>query len=188
MAQGKIVTIRENQLRRIFENVSRLDESLSERIFHFTTLKSGYNILKTNEMFCQSAFAGYGNDNFSRNKKFYISFSRNKSPYEGFGSNKKSVRFEFDGKLLNQNFEGHPVNYFMDNGLSNKYRYQRLASGLSDWYNYEPLSSLPNGAEATKVKRVPHATASSPQYIDLNGSYAEKVHHKNDIDKAIGYE
>ena len=187
MAQGKIVTIRENQLRRIFENVSRLDESLSERIFHFTTLKSGYNILKTNEMFCQSAFAGYGNENFSRNKKFYISFSRNKSPYEGFGSNEKSVRFEFDGKLLNQNFEGHPVNYFMDKGLNNKYRYQRLASGLSDWYNYEPLSSLPNGVEATKVKRVPHATASSPQYIDLNGSYAKKVHHKNDIDKAIGY-
>ena len=187
MAQGKIVTIRENQLRRIFENVSRLDESLSERIFHFTSLKSGYNILKTNEMFCQSAFAGYGNDNFSGNKKFYISFSRNKSPYEGFGSTKKYVRFEFDGKLLNQNFEGHPVNYFMDNGLNNKYRYQRLASGLSDWYNYEPLSSLPNGVEATKVKRVPHASASSPQYIDLNGSYAEKVHHKNDINKAIGY-
>lgn len=187
MAQGKIVTIRENQLRRIFENVSRLNESLSERIFHFTSLKSGYEILKTNEMFCQSAFAGYGHDNFSRNKKFYISFSRNKSPYEGFGSTKKYVRFEFDGKLLNQNFEGHPVNYFMDNGLNNKYRYQRLASGLSDWYNYEPLSSLPNGVEATKVKGKPYATASSPQYIDLNGRYFEKVHHKNDIDKVIGY-
>lgn len=188
MAQGKIVTIRENQLRRIFENVSRLDESLSERIFHFTSLKSGYNILKTNEMFCQSAFAGYGADDYSKGKKFYISFSRNKSPYEGFGSNKAScVRFEFDGKLLNQNFEGHPINYWGASYLNNKYSYHRRASGLSDWYNYEPLSDLPNGVEATKVKRVPHASASSPQYIDLNGSYAEKVHHKNDIDKEIGY-
>lgn len=188
MAQGKIVTIRENQLRRIFENVSRLDESLSERIFHFTSLKSGYNILKTNEMFCQSAFAGYGADDYSKGKKFYISFSRNKSPYEGFGSNKTScVRFEFDGKLLSQNFEGHPINYWGASYLNNKYSYHRRASGLSDWYNYEPLSDLPNGVEATKVKRVPHASASSPQYIDLNGSYAEKVHHKNDIDKEIGY-
>ena len=188
MAQGKIVTIRENQLRRIFENVSRLDESLSERIFHFTTLKSGYNILKTNEMFCQSAFAGYGADDYSKGKKFYISFSRNKSPYEGFGSNKAScVRFEFDGKLLNQSFEGHPINYWGASYLNNKYSYHRRASGLSDWYNYEPLSDLPNGVEATKVKRVPHASASSPQYIDLNGSYAEKVRHKNDIDKEIGY-
>ena len=186
MAQGKIVTIRENQLRRIFENVSRLDESLSERIFHFTTLKSGYNILKTNEMFCQSAFAGYGHDNFSRNKKFYISFSRNKSPYEGFGSTKNYVRFEFDGKLLNQNFEGHPVNFWGAGYLNNKYTYHRRASGLLDWYNYEPLSSLPNGVEATKVKDKPYATASSPQYIDLNGSYLEKVHHKNDIEKDIG--
>lgn len=188
MAQGKIVTIRENQLRRIFENVSRLDESLSERIFHFTSLKSGYNILKTNEMFCQSAFAGYGADDYSKGKKFYISFSRNKSPYEGFGSNQTScVRFEFDGKLLNQNFEGHPINYWGASYLNNKYSYHRRASGLSDWYNYEPLSDLPNGVEATKVKRVPHASASSPQYIDLNGSYAEKVHHKNDINKEIGY-
>lgn len=188
MAQGKIVTIRENQLRRIFENVSRLDESLSERIFHFTSLKSGYNILKTNEMFCQSAFAGYGADDYSKGKKFYISFSRNKSPYEGFGSNKAScVRFEFDGKLLNQSFEGHPINYWGASYLNNKYSYHRRASGLSDWYNYEPLSDLPNGVEATKVKRVPHASASSPQYIDLNGSYAEKVRHKNDIDKEIGY-
>lgn len=188
MAQGKIVTIRENQLRRIFENVSRLDESLSERIFHFTSLKSGYNILKTNEMFCQSAFAGYGHDNFSRNKKFYISFSRNKSPYEGFGSTKKYVRFEFDGRLLNQNFEGKPINYWGGEYLNNKYSYTRRASGLSDFYTYEPLKELPQGAEAQKVKKMPHATAYSPQYIELNGNYGEKLHHKNDVDKETEYQ
>lgn len=189
MSQGKIITIRENQLRRIFEGVSRLDESLSERIFHFTSLRAAYNILHNDEMFCQSALAGSGADDYSKTKKFYISFSRNKSPYEGFGSKTdKCVRFEFDGRLLNQNFEGKPINYWGGEYLNNKYSYARRASGLSDFYTYGPLKELPQGAEAQKVKKMPHATAYSPQYIELNGNYEEKLHHKNDVDKETEYQ
>ena len=100
-----------------------MKEALSSKVYHFTSIKSVFNILNTNEMFCQSSLATSADD-YSDKYKFYVSFTRVKSPKEGFGYNlyKSSsfARIEFDGDKLNNNFSGRPVDYWNIDALSGK--------------------------------------------------------------------
>lgn len=105
-----------------------MKEALSSKVYHFTSVKSAFNILKTNEMFCQSSLATAADD-YSDKYKFYVSFTRVKSPKEGFGYNsyKSSsfARIEFDGDKLNNNFNGRPVDYWNSDALSGKRKYMK---------------------------------------------------------------
>lgn len=179
-----------------------LNESLSDIVYHFTTKDALVNILKTNKMFCQSILGGSADDMHPK-YLFYISFTRNKSPYEGFGYASSlrgnTVRIEFDGALLNQNFKGGPVNYWgASESLMNKWYYQRRATGMEDGaknnaFTYESLidgESVPNDEIVKKVKSlelpfVKYPTSKSPNYIKFKDNIYRKVPLYNKIDKAI---
>lgn len=117
-----------------------MKEALSSKVYHFTSIKSAFNILKTNEMFCQSSLATRADD-YSDKHKFYVSFTRVKSPKEGFGYNsyrrKSFARIEFDGDKLNNNFSGRPVDYWNSESLTNKRKYMKDVTNHKA-YKYVP--------------------------------------------------
>ena len=166
-------------LRESLESV--LNESLSDKIYHFTGIRAAYRILKDNSLFCQSMYAGGMSDNNSDKYKFYVSFSRNKNTSEGFATSysKEGARIEFDGRLLNQRFAGGSFNYWGAGERLNKYNYMRKASGMEDWYEYNPTNETPDPSQVVNVKKVPHATKYSPLYINYKGKIAKKSHHNN---------
>ena len=123
-----------------------MKEALSSKVYHFTSIKSAFNILKTNEMFCQSSLATAADD-YSDKYKFYVSFTRVKSPKEGFGYNsyKSSsfARIEFDGDKLNNNFSGRPVDYWNNDALTCKRKYMKDATNQKA-YKYVPYDGNDN--------------------------------------------
>ena len=123
-----------------------MKEALSSKVYHFTSIKSVFNILKTNEMFCQSSLATSADD-YSDKYKFYVSFTRVKSPKEGFGYNsyKSSsfARIEFDGDKLNNNFSGRPVDYWNNDSLTNKRKYMKDVTNQKA-YKYVPYDGNDN--------------------------------------------
>ena len=123
-----------------------MKEALSSKVYHFTSIKSAFNILKTNEMFCQSSLATSADD-YSDKYKFYVSFTRVKSPKEGFGYNsykrKSFARIEFDGDKLNNNFNGRPVDYWNNDSLTNKRKYMKDVTNQKA-YRYVPYDGNDN--------------------------------------------
>lgn len=123
-----------------------MKEALSSKVYHFTSVKSAFNILKTNEMFCQSSLATSADD-YSDKYKFYVSFTRVKSPKEGFGYNsykrKSFARIEFDGDKLNNNFNGRPVDYWNNDSLTNKRKYMKDVTNQKA-YRYVPYDGNDN--------------------------------------------
>lgn len=181
-------------MRNIILNESQiglLAESLSSKLYHFTSINALFEILKNNEMFCQSSLAGSADD-MDNKYKFYISFSRTKNANEGFGSNYNrngSARIEFDGNKLNQRFKGAPVNYWGASVLNNKWNYNRYASGVQDYYEYDSLSDGEEiDGEVVDKKKIPSfPTSRSPKYINVNGTIFVKRHHDGEHDKTIAY-
>lgn len=107
-----------------------LKEALSSKLYHWTAISVAWEILSKDELFCQSAYAGSGADNYSKKYKFYVCFTRTKSPAESFGyqaSRRDIARIEFDGDALNSLFPGSPVNYW--NGMTDKYYYTSDENG-----------------------------------------------------------
>lgn len=123
-----------------------MKEALSSKVYHFTSIKSVFNILKTNEMFCQSSLATSADD-YSDKYKFYISFTRVKSPKEGFGYNsyKSSsfARIEFDGDKLNNNFNGRSVDYWNNDAWTCKRKYMKDVTNQKE-YKYVPYDGNDN--------------------------------------------
>ena len=122
--------ISNKKISRIVENCIKkvITESLSQSVYHFTSVFSLLKILNENEMFCQAAKVGFGADDMNNKYDFYISFTRAKSSQEGFGHTSTRIgsiaRIEFDGDKLNKNFHGKPVNYWGgSDSLNNKFSY-----------------------------------------------------------------
>ena len=171
--------------------IKLLAESLSSKVYHFTSAKSLFKILKNNEMFCQSALGGTADDLHDK-YKFYISFSRTRNAKEGFGSNyakNGSARIELDGNKLNHNFKGGPVNYWGASELNNKWKYHRYAIGLLDYYAYRPLTDndVVDDEVVNKNKVPSFPTSKSPKFINVNDTIFIKYHAYGEHDKSIGY-
>ena len=176
-----------------------LDESLSRRLYHFTTIERAFKIFHSNKMYCQSATAGYGSDDYSDRYRYYVCFTRIKSPKEGFGRGFAtcSARIEFDGDLLNQRYKGGPVNYWgAGEGTNNKWSIMRKANGVSaddadkqGAYQYEIIQKydIPQDAkivDKSRARSVKFPTATSPDYIFCNGKYYHKTNEINSIEKS----
>ena len=157
-----------------------MKEALSSKVYHFTSIKSAFNILKTNEMFCQSSLAT-SSDDYSDKYKFYISFTRVKSPKEGFGYNsyKSSsfARIEFDGDKLNNNFSGRPVDYWNSDALSGKRKYMKDVTNQKA-YKYVPYDGNDNvdakdmnGLNKYEFK---YPIEDSPMYASFDGKIYKK--------------
>lgn len=157
-----------------------MKEALSSKVYHFTSIKSAFNILKTNEMFCQSSLAT-GADDYSDKYKFYVSFTRVKSPKEGFGYNsyrrKSFARIEFDGDELNNNFSGRPVDYWNSDALTNKRKYMKDATNQKA-YKYVPYDGNDN-VDAKDMNGVykydfKYPREDSPMYASFDGKIYKK--------------
>ena len=157
-----------------------MKEALSSKVYHFTSIKSAFNILKTNEMFCQSSLATSADD-YSDKYKFYVSFTRVKSPKEGFGYNsyKSSsfARIEFDGDKLNNNFSGRPVDYWNSDSLTNKRKYMKDVTNQKA-YRYVPYDGNDN-VDAKDMDGVykydfKYPREDSPLYASFDGKIYKK--------------
>lgn len=157
-----------------------MKEALSSKVYHFTSIKSTFNILKTNEMFCQSSLATSADD-YSDKYKFYVSFTRVKSPKEGFGYNsykrKSFARIEFDGDKLNNNFNGRPVDYWNNDSLTNKRKYMKDVTNQKA-YKYVPYDGNDN-VDAKDMNGVykydfKYPREDSPLYASFDGKIYKK--------------
>lgn len=157
-----------------------IKEALSSKVYHFTSIKSAFNILKTNEMFCQSSLATSADD-YSDKYKFYVSFTRVKSPKEGFGYNsykrKSFARIEFDGDKLNNNFNGRPVDYWNNDSLTNKRKYMKDVTNQKA-YRYVPYDGNDN-VDAKDMDGVykydfKYPKEDSPLYASFDGKIYKK--------------
>ena len=157
-----------------------MKEALSSKVYHFTSIKSAFNILKTNEMFCQSSLATSADD-YSDKYKFYVSFTRVKSPKEGFGYNsykrKSFARIEFDGDKLNNNFNGRPVDYWNNDSLTNKRKYMKDVTNQKA-YKYVPYDGNDN-VDAKDMNGVykydfKYPREDSPMYASFGGKIYKK--------------
>lgn len=157
-----------------------MKEALSSKVYHFTSIKSAFNILKTNEMFCQSSLAT-ASDDYSDKYKFYVSFTRAKSPKEGFGYNsykrKSFARIEFDGDKLNNNFNGRPVDYWNNDSLTNKRKYMKDVTNQKA-YRYVPYDGNDN-VDAKDMDGVykydfKYPREDSPLYASFDGKIYKK--------------
>ena len=157
-----------------------IKEALSSKVYHFTSIKSAFNILKTNEMFCQSSLATSADD-YSDKYKFYVSFTRVKSPKEGFGYNsykrKSFARIEFDGDKLNNNFNGRPVDYWNNDSLTNKRKYMKDVTNQKA-YRYVPYDGNDN-VDAKDMNGVykydfKYPREDSPLYASFDGKIYKK--------------
>ena len=157
-----------------------MKEALSSKVYHFTSIKSVFNILNTNEMFCQSSLATSADD-YSDKYKFYVSFTRVKSPKEGFGYNsyKSSsfARIEFDGDKLNNNFSGRPVDYWNNDALTCKRKYMKDVTNQKA-YKYVPYDGNDN-VDAKDMNGVykydfKYPREDSPLYASFDGKIYKK--------------
>lgn len=157
-----------------------MKEALSSKVYHFTSIKSAFNILKTNEMFCQSSLATSADD-YSDKYKFYVSFTRVKSPKEGFGYNSyrssSFARIEFDGDKLNNNFSGRPIDYWNSDVLTCKRKYMKDVTNQKA-YKYVPYDGNDNvdakdmnGLNKYEFK---YPKEGSPLYASFDGKIYKK--------------
>ena len=160
-----------------------MKEALSSKVYHFTSIKSAFNILKTNEMFCQSSLATSADD-YSDKYKFYVSFTRVKSPKEGFGYNsyKSSsfARIEFDGDKLNNNFSGRPVDYWNNDSLTCKRKYMKDVTNQKA-YKYVPYDGNDN-VDAKDMNGFNKYEFKYPkEYSPMYASFDGKIYKKEQI-------
>jgi hypothetical protein len=115
----------------IQENKSLLKEGITDEVYHFTNLSNIYKILDTNTF----QLGNLMDDNYIKDKYFYMSLSRTKSFYTGFSQVGKSpnVRITLDGRKLSQRFKGGPYN---DEVYSKKYPVNDYTF-KSDSFEYE---------------------------------------------------
>ena len=117
------------------ENINRLilNEAISSVVYHFTGLRKLYNILVSDTFYMQSAFSAQSDD--MSNKKFFMSTTRQKSGELGYSRGKR-VRITLNGDLLNQRYEGKPVDYWGE--TMGKYAYFKKKKEGRDIDYYQP--------------------------------------------------
>ena len=100
------IQITENQYKTL------LNERLSSVLYHFTGLYELLEMIQDDAFYLNTSYRGASDDKHST-KKFYMCFTRQVNSRQGY-SRGKPVRIEFDGDLLNQRFEGKPIDYWGD--------------------------------------------------------------------------
>lgn len=121
---NKKIYIKEKQ-----ENI--LKESLTNIVYHFTSLPNALSIVKNNAIFLQTPL-GSDSENMKTKQLFFLSTTRQKSSEFGYSQKFKGVgaRLTLDGDLLNQNFKSKPINYWGD-GTMGKHAYYKSNSNFS---------------------------------------------------------
>ena len=185
------------ELNKIKELMSRIDEGyrqyselitegMSNILYHFTSIRSGFEMCKDDTIYMASAYAKDA-DNYDKKRKFYLSCTR--MPSAQFGYSRKfmqgGVRVVLDGDLLSQRFKGKPVNYWGGGVYTDKFKY---------YEQYPPGSyqknSLHNHFEKERYKeKHPNATEEEVEdYMHHNFSDAQWHISNESEDRIFSYE
>ena len=90
---------------------SPLEEAVSDVVYHFTNTQAMANILKTNKIMNSVAYGTSADDNINKKKLYYLSLARSMtSTYAKSG--RGSAVMKLDGRALNDNYKGSPVDYW----------------------------------------------------------------------------
>lgn len=120
-----------------------LNERLTSVIYHFTGLSALYNIINKDAFVLRSSY-GRSSDDMHKNKKFYLSCTRQRNGLMGY-SRRCNVRITLDGDMLNNTFEGGPVDYWGSSMGKHHYYdksyYQKVPQIQSDTENEDRLYS-----------------------------------------------
>ena len=116
---GKRIYLTEEQFKGYIKHL--LNESFSDHIFHFTSIKNLEYIIKNNAFVLSSIYFNSTDFNIGEGYPFYMSFTRqfsNKFGYSQYKNTQKinllnqlRVRIEVDGQALSSRYVGKPVNY-----------------------------------------------------------------------------
>ncbi len=98
-----------------FSSISKniLKESLSQLVWHFTTLKKYYQMVDSDSIIFSEPF-GYDkniNSKYGGNAQYYLSTTRVRDGRIGF-SKGKNTRIELNSDYFNDRYKAGPVNYF----------------------------------------------------------------------------
>lgn len=94
----------------IQEEISLLNESISNIVYHRTSYNGLISILKYNKILLSSSI-GTSADKTAGGMPYFLSFSRTKNPSIGYNRN-PSVTIEFDGDALNTKYKGGAIDYW----------------------------------------------------------------------------
>ena len=96
-----------------------LNESLTDIVYHFTSMGVLSEIINTDAFYLSPSYGSFS-DNLNKKKKFYLSLTRQKNGKLGY-SRPYPVRITLDGNLLNYRFKGKAINYWGSSMGKNNY-------------------------------------------------------------------
>lgn len=88
--------------------LKKLNEKLSDIIYHFTYFQGLKNILEENIFQASAGWGSKSDDDLNRGKFFFFSTTRSKSRWYGT----RDVNIVLDGRKLNQKYKGFAVDYW----------------------------------------------------------------------------
>jgi hypothetical protein len=103
-----------------------ISESITDKVYHFTTVDNLYSILKNNRLILSSIYKYEAEEKDNPRGYYYFSLSRTKSAKLGyplsFGFHRTGnfCRIEFDGRKLKYKYPGKPFDYYMTKSLKDK--------------------------------------------------------------------
>lgn len=109
------ITITEAQLGNIIKECLKkvLNEGISDTTYHFTSLGSCADILKSNSF--NLTMSSNRSDAYDNKRLFYLSTQRGRSKDIGYASHLSScVRIQLDGNALRTKYAGKPIDYWGD--------------------------------------------------------------------------
>lgn len=100
---------------KFLKKFNQLNESLTDKIYHFTKLQNVYDILNNNEILLTPVFGTHSDNVINGNKLYALSLTSSRNTNIGYAStlNKSQlVRITFDGGKLNNNNKSKRVDYW----------------------------------------------------------------------------
>lgn len=117
-------------MNKILENIVRnivkkeLIESVSDKVYHFTSTNSMFNILKNNEILLSPSYGINSDATINYNKLYSFSMTTSPNSAIGFKGDSKPIllaRIEMNGRELNYNYKSKHVDYWRASRDPKKY-------------------------------------------------------------------
>lgn len=151
----------------IAEELQRLNEGLSDIVYHFTSFPALQNILNTNKLNTSSNLGTTADAQKDRGRAFYFSTQRTKGK-TGYGYNTGGgVTLVLDGRALQANYKGFPTDYWnwsmSPKDYSDKQSYMQALR--SKEHEDRIVTDKPYIEPASRYIEAIHVDVSNPWYI-----------------------
>ena len=159
--------------------MNKLNEGLSDILYHFTYFGNLLNILKQNEFHASTNIGSSADLNTSAGKFFFFSATRSRGAEgAGAGFGRRSVKLVLDGKKLGQRYKGFPIDYW------------NYSTKPSDWPNVNDyVASMKNQELEDRIvldsPTIPNAASYILEIHVLVGKRSEV--RRDVLDSLMGY-